>query len=186
MQDYHKKSLYIASPLGFSEAGRFFLNEKLKPEIASIGYDVLDPFEQVDSQELGRILSMPYGPERLAAWEDLNPRIGKCNDIALQTTDGVFAVLDGVDVDSGTASEIGAASIMGKPILGYRGDFRLARDNEAGLVNLQVEYFIGRNRGKIIQATSEIRSACLEIFGNPEFTRNEKIRSMMGGQLPRR
>jgi nucleoside 2-deoxyribosyltransferase len=53
-------------------------------------------------------------------------------------------------VDSGTAAEIGYAFAMGKPILGYRGDFRLSADNEGSTVNLQVEYFITQSGGQII------------------------------------
>ena len=41
-----------------------------------------------------------------------------------------MAVLDGTDVDSGTAAEIGYAFARGKLIVGYRGDFRLSADNE--------------------------------------------------------
>jgi nucleoside 2-deoxyribosyltransferase len=62
----------------------------------------------------------------------------------------VFAILDGVDVDSGTAAEIGYAFAKGKPILGYRGDFRLSADNEGSIVNLQVEYFIRQSGGDIV------------------------------------
>jgi nucleoside 2-deoxyribosyltransferase len=62
----------------------------------------------------------------------------------------VFAVLDGTDVDSGTAAEIGYAFAKGKPILGYRGDFRLSADNDGSIVNLQVEYFIRASGGTII------------------------------------
>lgn len=34
---------------------------------------------------------------------------------------------------------------MGRPIIGYRGDFRLSADNPGSIVNLQVEYFIALN-----------------------------------------
>ena len=61
----------------------------------------------------------------------------------------VLAVLDGTDVDSGTAAEIGYAFAKGRPILGYRGDFRLSADNEGSTVNLQVEYFITASGGTI-------------------------------------
>ena len=59
-------------------------------------------------------------------------------------------MLDGVDVDSGTAAEIGYAFARGKLIVGYRGDFRLSADNEGGTVNLQVEYFIRESGGTIV------------------------------------
>ena len=62
----------------------------------------------------------------------------------------MLAVLDGTDVDSGTASEIGYAYAKGKPMVGYRGDFRLSSDNEGGVVNLQVQYFILTSGGSIV------------------------------------
>lgn len=38
----------------------------------------------------------------------------------------MLAILDGQDVDSGTAAEIGYAFARRKPIVGYRGDLRVA------------------------------------------------------------
>ena len=60
----------------------------------------------------------------------------------IRACDGVLAVLDGSDVDSGTAAEIGFAAALGKPVVGVRTDLRITGDNEATLVNLQVEWFI--------------------------------------------
>ena len=71
----------------------------------------------------------------------------------------IFAVLDGADVDSGTAAEIGYGFAKHKPVLGYRGDFRLSADNEGGIVNLQVEYFIRASGGDIIGQISDLPSA---------------------------
>ena len=39
-----EKLLYIAGPLGFSEAGRDFYYNKLLPVIRELGYEVLDPW----------------------------------------------------------------------------------------------------------------------------------------------
>ena len=68
-------------------------------------------------------------------------------------------MLDGADVDSGTAAEIGYAFARGTPIVGYRGDFRLAGDNEGAVVNLQVEYFIRASGGTIVTRLAEIAAA---------------------------
>ena len=72
---------------------------------------------------------MPPGNERRAAYARLNEQIGRNNVKTIDRCDGVFAILDGVDVDSGTAAD-GYAFAKGKPIVGYRSDFRLAADNE--------------------------------------------------------
>ena len=58
-------------------------------------------------------------------------------------------------MDSGTAAEIGYACAKDKPILGYRGDFRLSADNEGAMVNLQVEYFIRASGGDIVASLAD-------------------------------
>jgi nucleoside 2-deoxyribosyltransferase len=73
-------------------------------------------------------------------------------------------VLDGVDVDSGTAAEIGYAFAKGKPIVGYRSDMRLSADNEALMVNLQVEYFIRASGGDIVSTLARLPVALSAIF----------------------
>ena len=79
------------------------------------------------------------------------------------TRDGVVAVLDGADVDSGTAAEIGYAFARGKLIVGYRGDFRLSADNEGGIVNLQVEYFIRQSGGTIVNRYEDLEPSLLSL-----------------------
>ena len=70
---------------------------------------------------------------------------------------GVLAVLDGVDVDSGTASEIGYAFGLGdKVINGYRGDFRRSGENDGVCINLQVQYWIEQSGGTIVRSLSEL------------------------------
>jgi nucleoside 2-deoxyribosyltransferase len=75
----------------------------------------------------------------------------------------MFVVLDGTDVDSGSAAEVGYAFAKGKPILGYRGDFRLSADNEGSTVNLQVEYFIRQSGGDIIAQIADLEDALKKI-----------------------
>jgi nucleoside 2-deoxyribosyltransferase len=142
--------IYLAGPLGFSQVGREFYYGRLVPEIIRLGYEVLDPWKLTDQAKIDAVNAMPYGEARRQAWRVLNVEIGGNNRAAIDRCDAVFAVLDGVDVDSGTAAEIGYAFAGGKPILGYRGDFRLSADNEGSTINLQVEYFIRQSGGDII------------------------------------
>jgi len=93
----------------------------------------------------------------------VNPVIGKNNAEAIKRSDIVVAVLDGTDVDSGTAAEVGFAAALGKTIIGYRGDFRQARDNEGAVVNLQVEYFIRQTGGEIVCSTDQLRQSLLRL-----------------------
>jgi len=112
-----------------------------------------------DQAKIDAVLKLPYGAEKRDAWRRLNPEIGGNNRAGIDRSDMVLAVLDGVDVDSGTAAEIGYAFAKGKPILGYRGDFRLSADNEGSIVNLQVEYFIRQSGGDIITKIAELGPA---------------------------
>jgi nucleoside 2-deoxyribosyltransferase len=148
--------VYIASPLGFSQVGRRFYYEELLPTIRELGYDVLDPWTSTNRSAIDRVVAMPYGPERRDAWRRLNSEIGLTNRDAIDRADAVVAVLDGTDVDSGTAAEIGYACARGKLIIGYRGDVRPSGDNEGGVVNLQVEYFVRASGGTIVPTISDI------------------------------
>jgi nucleoside 2-deoxyribosyltransferase len=157
--------LYLAGPLGFSEAGAAFYNNQLVPLLTQLGYEILDPWQLTDQTRLDDVNQMPYGSERRDAWRALNVIIGDNNRSAIDACDLVFAVLDGVDVDSGTASEIGYAFARGKSILGYRGDFRLSADNDGAVVNLQVEYFIRKSGGDVVFKFAEIPAAINRING---------------------
>jgi nucleoside 2-deoxyribosyltransferase len=155
--------IYLAGPLGFSEAGRDFHNGNIIPMLAGLGHEVLDPWTLTEQRKIDAVRSMPYGPAKRAAWQALNVEIGGNNRAAIDRCDAVLAVLDGSDVDSGTAAEVGYAFARGKPILGYRGDFRIAADNEGSVVNLQVEYFVRESGGDIVTGIEEIPGALARI-----------------------
>jgi nucleoside 2-deoxyribosyltransferase len=151
--------IYLAGPLGFSEAGTLFHKDVVIREVTRLGHEPLDPWVLTPQSQIDAVKALPYGAERRDAWRKLNPIIGGNNRAAIDRCDLVFAILDGVDVDSGTAAEIGYAFAKGKPILGYRGDFRLSSDNEGSIVNLQVEYFIRQSGGTIIQRFADFADA---------------------------
>jgi nucleoside 2-deoxyribosyltransferase len=155
--------IYIAGPLGFSEAGRTFYYDKLIPAVRQLGHEPLDPWTLTDPGKIDTVLNLPYGSAKRDAWRRLNLEIGQNNRRAIDDCDAMLAILDGVDVDSGTASEIGYAFAKEKPILGYRGDFRLSADNEGSVVNLQVEYFIRRSGGEIITRFADLSPALAKI-----------------------
>ena len=148
--------IYMAGPLGFSEAGRLFYNSVLVPFVAGLGYDVLDPWTLTDARRIRAVQDVPYGPAKRDAWRALNLEMGATNRAAIDAAGAVVAVLDGTDVDSGTAAEIGYAFARGKLIVGYRGDFRLSADNEGSTVNLQVEYFIRASGGTIVDRYEDL------------------------------
>ncbi len=114
------RTVYLAAPL-FSGAELDF-NRKLRDEIKMAGFKVFLP--QEDSNNI----------------KDERTRqkiIFVKNEAAIQNSDIIVAVLDGTDVDSGTAWEIGYAYARGKPVLGLRTDFRTL--GIEGTVNLMIE-----------------------------------------------
>lgn len=119
---------------------------------------MIDPWALTSASTLARARRQPEGARR-AALALANARIARTNHDAIDRADAVVAVLDGVDVDSGTAAEIGYAFARGKRIVGYRGDFRLAGDNEGAVVNLQVEYFIRASGGTIVTRLADLPRA---------------------------
>ncbi len=156
--------IYVASPLGFSEVGREFMYAKIIPTIEALGYTILDPWKLTSVELIQPVLSLPYSAEKRDKWRELNLIIGQNNERAIRESSGLVAVLDGTDVDSGTACEIGFAAALSKPILGYRGDFRLSADNEGSTVNLQVEYFVRLRGGKIITKIADLPGELKSMF----------------------
>lgn len=151
------KRVYLAGPLGFSELGRIGL-AKLCDLVRQSGFEVVDPFELTSPEEIRRIERLPSLEAQRDAWRELSFRIGQTNREAIDACDFVVAVLDGTDVDSGAAAEIGYAFACGKRIVGYRGDFRLAADNIGSTVNLQVEYFIRASGGTIALNLTDLKA----------------------------
>jgi nucleoside 2-deoxyribosyltransferase len=127
--------VYVASPIGSTVPTRAWYVDTLLPLLHGAGHDVLDPW----AASAGHIADAAGDPDAIAA---ANRSAGARNEELIRSCDVVLAVLDGVDVDSGVAAEVGFAYALGTPVIGWRSDFRLAGDNAASVVNLQVEHFL--------------------------------------------
>ena len=57
----------------------------------------------------------------------------------LLSCDVVVTLLDGAQVDDGTAWEIGFACAKGMTVIGLRTDFRLCADSDGGIVNAMIQ-----------------------------------------------
>jgi glutathione S-transferase len=143
-------AIYVASPLGFTEPGRRYLTEVLHPALVRAGVEVLDPWASAIELDTSSLRTLAVG----------NRAIGAKNATMIARADGLLAMLDGYDVDSGTASEIGYAAGLGLPVVGLRNDLRTSGENEAAKVNLQVQYFIEATGGQI---HSSLDAAAAEI-----------------------
>ncbi len=113
------RTVYLAAPL-FSIAERDF-NRRLRDEIKSIGFSVFLPQEDSNNVKSNKRQEIIFN-------KNLN---------AIENSDIIVAVVDGIDIDSGTAWEIGYASAKGKPVIGLRTDFRTL--GIEGRVNLMIE-----------------------------------------------
>ena len=125
----------------------------------------IDPWKLTSEKEIIKVVSMPNGPEKVEAWKRLNMIIGENNRKGIDKSNGLVAILDGTDVDSGTASEIGYSYGKRKIIVGYRGDFRLSADNIGSIINLQVEYFIRASGGTVVIEFKKLKDELRKIFG---------------------
>jgi nucleoside 2-deoxyribosyltransferase len=98
---------YIAGPL-FNEGERWW-NDQIDARVRKLGFETYIP--QNDGVKLEN--------------KDDVPKIFESDKNALLQADVVVANLDGMDVDSGTAWEIGFAEGLGKHCVGVYTDWRL-------------------------------------------------------------
>ena len=149
-----RKRIYVASPLGFAASTRAFMDE-LIPALEAV-IDVENPWDDHRfDDEFATVATLDSAAERRERLGRVNRELGRRNTERIDASDGVFAILDGDDVDSGTAAEIGYGFAKGKYVCGLRTDFRLAGDNEGSIVNLQVQYFIEQSGGRVVTTAEE-------------------------------
>jgi nucleoside 2-deoxyribosyltransferase len=122
---------YVASPFGFTEAGRSYYKSVLLPGL-SVVVRPIDPWTLTPAAEIKS--ARVAGRVREKAFE-----IGRRNADAIRDSDLLVECLDGQERDSGTVAELGYAAALGKPCFGLRSDLRQA--GEAGVaLNRQVVY----------------------------------------------
>ncbi|MCK5660075.1 MAG: nucleoside 2-deoxyribosyltransferase [Methanosarcinales archaeon] len=137
------KSIYLAAPL-FSVAEQEF-NLRLAAAFKEKGFAVFLP--QEDSKDTKDMRG-----------QDLQDYIFNSNAKAIRDCDIMVAVLDGADVDSGTAWEVGYAHALEKTVIGLRTDFRTLGEHE-GVVNIMIAYSmetIYQNIEKLMDALADI------------------------------
>ena len=123
---------------------------------------VLDPWTLAEplAAELERAKEISDEAHRRRELHRISMAIARQNHERLIEADGLLAVLDGPDVDSGTASEVGCAfGLGGKIINGYRGDFRQAGENDGCRINLQVHYWIEQSGGDLYASLDALRES---------------------------
>jgi len=101
--------IYLAGPL-FTMAEREF-NIQLATRLRAAGHEVFVPQENPASERTGKAIFL----------KDLE---------GLDWAEGVVAIMDGADPDSGTAWECGYAYATKKPVVLFRSDLRGSGDAE--------------------------------------------------------
>ena len=142
-----RRRCYVASPLGFNDAGRHYYESVYLPALAAV-VEPVDPWSLTTAVEVEK--ARAAGRERELALE-----IGRRNAAAIRGCELLAAHLDGQELDSGTAAEVGFAAGLGITCFGLRTDLR--QSGEPGVaVNLQVEAFIGQSGGRIAGSLEEL------------------------------
>jgi nucleoside 2-deoxyribosyltransferase len=148
--------VYLASPLGFSSEHDPY-REKVKSVLVVQGCTVFDPWEQEHfDYRIRAAQGIMHFVDRVEVFQGIAADIGRCNEDGIRNAEVVFAILDGAEVDSGTASEVGFGSALGKRCYGLRTDIRDSGDFHGVPVNLQVLHFIERTGGKLFRRIDDI------------------------------
>jgi nucleoside 2-deoxyribosyltransferase len=141
--------IYFAGPL-FSEAERNWIRSTIK-EIESLAaerrtkLEIIFPYDLITQSEINRL-------GEKAKFEIFS----RCK-FHLDDADMVIALLDGSQVDDGTAWEIGyffAKRSSEQKIIGIRTDFRRAGESEDAVVNAMIECscdLIMRSREELLE-----------------------------------
>jgi nucleoside 2-deoxyribosyltransferase len=141
---------YLASPLGFTEAGRDYYARVYLPALATV-VDPVDPWS----------LDLPAATEGATPTDRDRARalaIGAANAEAIRSCALLVALLDGQEPDSGTVAELGYAAGIGLRCFGLRTDTR--QSGEPGVaVNLQVESFVVASGGAMTASLQELLAA---------------------------
>ena len=134
---------YIASPLGFTEAGRHYYREVYLPALSLLVHPV-DPWALTTDQEV-------EDAHAAGRAREMSLEIGRRNTEAIRSSQMLVACLDGQEPDAGTVAEVGFAYGIGLPCFGLRTDWREAGEKGVS-VNLQVESFIVQSGGEIFSS----------------------------------
>ena len=121
------KTLYLASPYGFSEHWKLKLLPEFITKLESMGARVWEPFARNSNIDLSA-----------SGWTH---RVASSNLNDLRRADGLFAIVNGAPPDEGVMVELGIAIALGKPIFLFRDDFRKCTDSDEYPLNLMI--FLG-------------------------------------------
>lgn len=118
------KTIYLASPYGFSSQQKQNLLPEFVTVLESLGAKVWEPFER--NNQIDR------------ATEGWAYQIGQADLQDVKESDAIFAIVNGTPPDEGVMIELGAAIALGKTTFLFRDDFRRCTDSEHYPLNLML------------------------------------------------
>tara|TARA_B100001250_G_scaffold390877_1_gene391224 strand:- start:240 stop:710 length:471 start_codon:yes stop_codon:yes gene_type:complete len=121
------KTLYLASPYGFSDHWRLKLLPEFITKLEFMGARVLEPFARNSDIDF----SIP-------GWAN---KVARANLDDLRQADALFAIVNGIPPDEGVMVELGVAIALEKPTFLFRDDFRKCTDSDEYPLNLMI--FLG-------------------------------------------
>ncbi|MBR9691908.1 hypothetical protein GOV06_03915 [Candidatus Woesearchaeota archaeon] len=135
--------IYLANPLGFSlELEKPALDNLIGllegVQVEGIEVKVIEPFAE-NEKYLPQITPNESYKEHERKWDEFNDQVYENNKQLMAQSHMMVAILNGADVDSGVASEVAKYSLAGKPVIGYRDDFRLGENIASRGINLEVK-----------------------------------------------
>ena len=119
-----QRTIYLASPYGFSEQWKRLLLPEFIDVLTALGLEVWEPFSRN-----GQIDFAQPGWAYRVAQKDLQD---------VRDADALFAIVNGTPPDEGVMVELGAAMALNKPIFLFRDDFRRCTDSEEFPLNLML------------------------------------------------
>jgi nucleoside 2-deoxyribosyltransferase len=143
---------YVASPLGFTEAGRDYYAHVYLPALARV-VEPVDPWTLTAADEFVAAAAGGAVAQRALALE-----VGRRNVEAIHSCSLLAAYLEGQEPDSGTIAEVGYACGLGLTCFGLRSDSRQAGEPGVAL-NLQVESLIVAGGGEIVGSLAALVAA---------------------------
>ena len=118
------KTVYLASPYGFSDHWRNKLLPEFVTKLESMGASVWEPFFRNSDFDFS-----------VSGWAN---KVACSNFSDLKNCDGIFAIVNGSPPDEGVMVELGVAIALGKPTFLFRDDFRKCCDSDEYPLNLMI------------------------------------------------
>ena len=118
------RTIYLASPYGFSAQWKRLLLPEFIGALESLNLEVWEPFARN-----GQVNLAEPGWAYRVAQRDLQD---------VRDADALLAIVNGTPPDEGVMVELGAAIALGKPTFLFRDDFRRCTDSEQYPLNLML------------------------------------------------